>query len=267
MSDLLCPGDGPASRRAEHERERRRIIAQRHTSARRAYEQLRASIRSGQLDPESAMSEGDLVAELGASRNSVRRALQMLAEQGVVSRGVKVGTRSNAPIYDIPAGELQPLRVGRQAAAPSRIASRLLHCEVQPAADPQIPAELAGRPVVRLEQVARDRHSPLFVRVAHLALADPDALRGLEEAAIAEHVAALDAAGRGTGGQRSRLSVEVASGTAARLLRVADGTVALGRQLWVTDDSGTVREVSSTLFRADRVALSSWVGNLHRSRG
>lgn len=261
MSDLLCPSDGPVSRRAEHDRARRRLIAERHTSARRAYEQLRASLRSGQLDSESSLSEWDLVAELGASRNSVRRALQMLAEQGVVSRGVKVGTRSNAPIYDIPAGELQPLRVVPHAHPPHRVASRLLDCEVLATGDPGIPPELAGQPVVRLEQVARDRHSPLFVRVAHLVLDDPRALVGATSAAIAAAVARLDASnGSGADTQRSRLSVETAVGAAARLLRISDGTVVLGRQLWVSDHSGTVREVSSTLFRADRVALSSWTG-------
>jgi GntR family transcriptional regulator len=265
MSELLRPNESQISRRAEHERARRRLVADRHTSARRAYEQLRASIRSGRLDPESSLSEGNLVAELGASRNSVRRALQMLAEHGVVSRAVKVGTRSNAPIYDIPAGELLPLQVGPQVRASSRITSRLLHYEVLAAGDVGIPAEFTGRAVVRLEQVARDRHSPLFVRLAHLVVDDPCEFTDADPASVADRLAELDA-GTGATSQRSRLSVEFAAGTVARLLRVPDRTVVLGRQLWVSDVSGQVREVSSTLFRADRVALSSWVGNLHRDQ-
>jgi DNA-binding GntR family transcriptional regulator len=263
---------GELARRAEHDRNRRMHATGRHTSARRAYELVRAGLRSGEFSPAASLSELDLMRELGASRNSVRRALQMLADEGLLIRRTKVGTRPSAPIYsapipDVPApGLLPPDAAGRgpDLDPDAGILLRTLTADRADVADPDHPAELRGWTGVvhRLEQFGRDARSPLFIRVAHLALpADrPDLpAAALEPRARSGAAAAFRAVhGVALGEQRSLLAVETATGPAARLLEVPDGTVVLARQLRLRDAAGTVREVTSTLFRADRVSLSSW---------
>ncbi|MBM9469454.1 GntR family transcriptional regulator [Nakamurella leprariae] len=261
--------DGELARRAEHDRNRRLHATGRHTSARRAYEQLRAGLRTGELSGEGTLSELELMRELGASRNSVRRALQMLADEGLLIRRTKVGTRQSAPIYsapipDVPAASLLPPDAAPGPDADAGLRIRTLVADRADTTDPDFPADLQGwtGAVHRLEQFGRDARSPLFVRVAHLAL--PADRPGPPDEAL-HPVPHLDAAtafcavhGVPLGEQRSLLSVGLASGAAAELLGVPAGTVVLARQLRLRDAAGTVREVTSTLFRADRVSLSSW---------
>ena len=61
-------------------------------SPRRAYNLLRAAIREELLRPGEKLVEDELTSALATSRNAVREALRMLAEEGLVARSPKRGT-------------------------------------------------------------------------------------------------------------------------------------------------------------------------------
>src|SRR5438093_1605142 len=62
-----------------------------NNSLRRTYDLLRSSLHHS-LAPGASLVEEELVQTLSSSRNTVRAALQLLAQEGLVSRGPKVGT-------------------------------------------------------------------------------------------------------------------------------------------------------------------------------
>jgi DNA-binding GntR family transcriptional regulator len=71
-----------------------RAAASARNGSQHAYEQLRAAIIGGQLQPSERLVEADLIRLLAASRSSVRTALVRLAQEGLVehehNRGAKV---------------------------------------------------------------------------------------------------------------------------------------------------------------------------------
>ena len=71
------------------------------------YEQLRAAIVSGELQPNERLVEADLSARLGAGRSAVRTALTRLAQEGLIeqerNRGArvrKIGKEEAIQIYE-----------------------------------------------------------------------------------------------------------------------------------------------------------------------
>ncbi|MDF2442294.1 MAG: GntR family transcriptional regulator, partial [Subtercola sp.] len=66
--------------------------ASRQTSALRLYGLLRSAIRHGHIAQLEHLVEDRLIIDYKMSRNAVRRALSLLAEDGLVSRGPRHGT-------------------------------------------------------------------------------------------------------------------------------------------------------------------------------
>lgn len=64
----------------------------RQTSSRRVRDLVHASIRAGIYPEHETLAEDTLVSSLSASRSAVRRALQALAEQGLMIRKPRMGT-------------------------------------------------------------------------------------------------------------------------------------------------------------------------------
>lgn len=62
------------------------------TSSRRVYEILRSAIRTGYLPAGEQLVEHELAKAMSTSRNALRVALQLLAEEGVVERNPRSGT-------------------------------------------------------------------------------------------------------------------------------------------------------------------------------
>jgi GntR family transcriptional regulator len=79
---------------------RRRIPVQ--NSPRRAYDQIRSSIRSGTISQGDQLVEDDLTHNYATSRNSVREALQTLAQEGLVTRSRGRGTLVSGAITELP---------------------------------------------------------------------------------------------------------------------------------------------------------------------
>ena len=64
----------------------------RQKSTRIVHQLLRSSIKSGVLQTGDMLSEEHLITNLDSTRSSIRTALQMLADEGLVSRQRKMGT-------------------------------------------------------------------------------------------------------------------------------------------------------------------------------
>jgi len=218
----------------EHLRRQRGVRPTRSADTRQAYEQLRAGIRAGSVATGDRLGEPMLSESLGASRRSVRAALAILAQEGIVVRRPRVGTRIGRRIIEIPIGGAHP--------RPDRfepVATALLRDTVGPA-DQEVRDRFggAGRAVRIVEQLAHCAGEPLYLRTSW---------------ALPEGTPA---------GNPPRRSVAVVAAIGARdevawRLRLVPGRPVLFRELVITDDEGVVREISHTYFRGDRVALAS----------
>jgi GntR family transcriptional regulator len=94
---------------AENYRMRRAArAALQQTSPRRVHDLVRAGIRSGELRPGDRLEELALVRELATSRNAVREALQMLADEGLVTRAPREGTTVVGSVLELPLDDLIP---------------------------------------------------------------------------------------------------------------------------------------------------------------
>jgi GntR family transcriptional regulator len=71
-------------------------------SPRRAYDQIRSSIRSGTINRGDQLVEDALTHNYATSRNSVREALQTLAQEGLVTRSRGRGTLVSGAIMELP---------------------------------------------------------------------------------------------------------------------------------------------------------------------
>ncbi|WP_197375283.1 GntR family transcriptional regulator [Mycolicibacterium baixiangningiae] len=75
------------------------------TSSRRAYEILRSAIRTGYFPAGQQLVEHELAKALSTSRNALRVALQLLAEEGVVERNPRSGTIITSAMVQITLNE------------------------------------------------------------------------------------------------------------------------------------------------------------------
>lgn len=238
-----------------------------HSSPRRAYEQLRASIRAGTLDPQQRLVDDGLADVLGASRNSVRRALQMLAEDGLITRERGTGTTLCRPILEVPAGEMLPRNAARSAEGAERgglvVFVEELRNEVV-----ACPAELRDRLGVEArtlfvyEQLVLLSGEPAYVRIGYIPRArDSDDLGARIEAldrdlqSFEENFAGIF--GVPFGGSRTTVEALSCSRRIAHLLQIEEGSPVLLRELTLLDALGQIREVSYTHFRGDRIALAA----------
>ncbi len=142
-----------------------------NNSVRRTYDLLRPQLPA--LGPDALLSERDLVNTFSASRGTVRHVLQLLAEEGVVTRGPKVGTTVHASTV-IPVSELTPLD---QWGSRGPVTGRLLESKVIPAFPAvrhrlQLPEESS---VAMIEWLLIDDNTPLALFVSYLALSPEQA--------------------------------------------------------------------------------------------
>lgn len=249
--------------RQEHARQLRERRPARQASPRRAYEQLRSSIRVGSVGPDELLAELRLGEQLGVSRNSVRAALQLLAEEGLVVRRTKTGTRtSQRSIVEIPVGEVLPRDFDDRARYPEITVHHLGYEVVRSPEAVRVPLSMPDRPTLVIEQLSVWHGEPLYIRTGYIPLHEPP-----ED--LLARVSSLDADlrsfaesfrylfGRAPGRRRAAVEAVPATSDTAGLLELPVGRPILLRQLVMHDDEGAVREVSFTHFRGDRVALAS----------
>lgn len=220
----------------------------RHTSTRRVRDILRASIGNGLTFTHDSLTEEFLMRELGASRNSVREALQILADEGIVDRRRKVGTSVSGSIATIPvtdmvtsrmAGELGIRWIEQRIEPASRYVRDQLRIEDAEVKMIEYIFVLLGQPVgVRSIYFHRD----------HEIVETPIAMR-LEDA--------FDYAfGSPLGRVDTTIEAETCDAKTARLLKVSEGSAILVSRQVMYDDEGVPRELAFTHFRGDRIRLS-----------
>lgn len=226
--------------------------AARPNQTRRAYELVRSLIRSGFLLQDEQLVEERLIKTFGISRASVREALQQLANEGLVSRQRRSGTRVGSHYYQVPVDDILPW-----STPPGFMVRRTDNREVP--STPAIRAALAtDAPRVGLvehlfEHVTPEETVAIGVRIAYYRseYQQPafwascpslsDAFRVVFGAELADVETVVDAV--------------ACDADTARTLGVREGSPVLLREQRLRDSNGVVQEYSFSHYRADRVSF------------
>jgi len=223
-----------------------------NNSLRRTYDLLRSSLHPS-LEPGASLVEEELVRTLSSSRNTVRAALQLLAQEGLVSRGPKVGTMAQGSIL-LPFNDL--LDVSDKVAY--RMNTEVLEMSVMPA--PSILLKWlhlpTGASVLLLEMLVLQDGEKVGLSVSYVGLTSdqqeelvgqpPDAIRFLEDIL---HVRIGEA--------ETTVSTLAADAQTAALLDIAEGTPMLWLEDFLRDEEGAPLAVTQLRYRGDRVAFSA----------
>jgi GntR family transcriptional regulator len=229
---------------------------------RRVYELLRSSISNGTLTMDELLVEAHLMKALGASRNSVRKALRLLADDGLVSRKTRNGTSLTRDIIAVRAGEVGP-RAWPGTPDQGRLDVQTLDCGRVPT-----PGVLRDRfdtkieTVMLLEQIAFTDGQPLYVRVSYIAdELDVEELNRRIDLLHVDYPPLAVAFERfystPFGGTHAVVEALRCEERTAELLRIATGAPVLFQDLTTFDSDGRIREISFCHFRGDRIALST----------
>lgn len=200
-------------------------------------------------------AESDLCAQIGASRHTVREALRILEEAGLIAR--RQGSGSEV-VADLPAARyrqtLDTIEDLMQHGAESRL--QLLSAREEPA--DSVRAELLGCapralcPVLRCLRIARDQTAQPF---ALLQVWFPPQ-RGAQRTRLLDPAQALAALLRQLDARRidrieQTLSATQLDASTARLLGVARGAAALRAERSYYDHDGALMLHANSLHRAD----------------
>ena len=230
------------------------------TSPRRVYELIRSGIRRGTMPHDEVLSEQHLIETLGATRNAVRKALQMLADDGVVLRARRAGTSIAHDIVAVRDGEVGP-RAWAGMPDAGRLTVETRECRRITA--PAVIQEFIGsdvESVILLEQIGRMNAKPLYLRVGYcITDFEVDEFIQRVESNHGEYppiaVAHHRIFGTTYGGSSSVVEAISCQERAAELLEMQVGSPVLLRELITRDTAGRPSELSFTHFRADRVAI------------
>lgn len=214
-------------------------------SPRRVHSLLRSGIYSGTIEPDEKLSEEELVREFGASRNSVREALAMLADEGLVTRTTRVGTVVVGHITSLtvdgmgaPADDTDDTSRHRQLDSAVVPSTRTLRAALATDSDTVQMTEFLiyrdGRPFTLYTSYQRvgaspipfDRYGPGWTIAAAF------------EASYGAPLAHID----------THLSAVACEARTSRKLRVAEGTPTLLRARLLADAGGEHREYSFAYF-------------------
>lgn len=230
------------------------------TSPRRVYELIRAGIRRGTMPHDQTLSEQHLIESLGATRNAVRKALQMLADDGVLVRARRAGTSVVHDIVTVHEGEVGPRA---WAGTPDEGRLTVDTLEISRITAPAVLQRLLGadtESVLLLEQLGRMGGLPLYLRVGYcMTDATPEEFAERIESNHTEFppigVVHERLFGRPYGGSDYVVEAISCQERAAEMLDMQVGAPVLLRELITRNSEGGPSELSYTHFRADRVAI------------
>jgi GntR family transcriptional regulator len=227
---------------------RRRSPDRLNNSTRRTYDLLRSTlVMTGRG---MRLVEHELTDALSASRNTVRSVLQQLAQEGLVTREPKNGTRATGSLL-LPIDELTPFTTRaiehRSLGCPPMVRDRL-----------RLPV---GWTVLMIESLVLEKQLPLGLAVGYIALDEsqsgdfdidePDVILILERQL-----------GIRIGGSQTTVGALAADEQTAELIGVAVGAPLVWLEDVIEDENGQPRALAQMRLRGDRVAFSA---HAHRS--
>lgn len=216
---------------------------------------LRALVRIA--GPGTVMREEELTASIGATRSAIRDALQMLANEGLVTRQRKSGTVVVGTVEEIPGDEIiadatmcaddrfTVDQLGTRMIRANDQLARLLGAGNSELCVSESLVRIDGRPsCVRTSYVAQQFSERMITSVAPLRQSF-------------EHVFGVP-----LGEVESTIEAITLDHRIAALLGLTAGAPGLMRELVLRDRSGSVRELSFTVYRGDAFAIrTSGVSN------
>lgn len=235
--------------RSQHPRSAGGTAGLRQTSARRVKDLLRSEVRSGLAGRDAQFVEDYLVSALAASRTAVREALQMLAQEGLVSRERRNGTTVTRGVAQFPLDDI--LESGGERVGVERLDQRSV---------PSTPL-LRGKLQTTDEELGVVEHlfstpdGPIGVRVAYykLAYSQPESwaecpdLRWAFASVFGSPLGRID----------SVIEAGASEPKTSRLLGIPEGSPVLVREQLLVDADGVPQEFTFAHYRADRVSFSS----------
>lgn len=249
----------------------RRIREILQTSPRRAHVLLRASIRRGVLSANEPVEEHSLIMSMMMSRNSIRSALQMLGNEGLILRRQRLGTSVVGSISELPLLEFLPISGWSTSSTPPEsladgplILEHLEQTEVLADRHVQGRLQLATDRVIMQEDLVIRGGEPIAILVGYYPVGEStDGPDGKDYDARIDHL-------RSTAVSRIEATVEAINcdERTARVLGVAVGAAILVRETLVYDADGVPKMLAYGHYRGDRVALHAEdhaVPAMHRS--
>jgi GntR family transcriptional regulator len=239
------------SNRSRYQR-RRDVPLRGNDSVRRTYDLLRSSLPN--LAPDTMLVEDDLVRRLSASRSTIRVVLQLLASEGLVRRGPKIGTTVRDSTV-LPLDEIKPISdCGRRGAMHGHV----LESFVIPT--PAVVGQRLGlpehAPLAVLETLILDDVTPIALSTSYVGWPresegdareqEPDIISFLEEQ--------LEVC---VSGSDTTVSALAADSQTAALLDVHEGEPILFLEDLLYDIDGHPRAISKIRYRGDRITLSA----------
>lgn len=221
------------------------------SSPHRAHTLIRSEIRTGFLRGNASFAEGDLVASLTTSRNSIRQALRMLAAEGLVDRRPNHGTTVIASICDVAYDELVPSQAFDGIGVEVR---QIDHREIGATPYTRQRLQLEGDRVDVAESVISFGQEPRSLHVSYVSAANGQVTRVLDVVPIPQAFERVF--GVPLGNVEASIGAIAAGASTSRLLGVAEGSPILLEEVLLSDVDGVPRDLSYTHHRGDRVALS-----------
>jgi GntR family transcriptional regulator len=218
------------------------------------YELLSCALNDGTISPGSALpSEPELALRHGLSRDTVRRALARLEQEGRIDRRRGSGTFA----LRIPAPARQCLNLHAfhrdMPALDSEISASILRFETDavPAAIEKLEPQIGARALV-IQRVHRHRGAPYQLTTAYI----PESIgRLIVRKSLLGHASLptiLDQIGPRTETTDLRMNAIAADAVAARSLGVSIGTPLLRIRAVMSDSRGRLRAIHESLSRPDR---------------
>lgn len=235
------------------------------TSPRRAHDLIRAAIRLGLTGGRPFQTEHELVRSMAISRNALRGAMKLLAEEGLITRRAGQGTRAAASIVPIPLDESVPA---------GDVEVHQLETRSVPAT-PVMRHRLAIEDewVLMNEQLVTSGGEPLMLRVAYspLSRSTDDLVHHIETHPTYSGARLAEIFPRLFGVQLGRVENTIEAvpceERSAAVLGVPVGSPILLRELLLRGADGIAYSLTYCHHRGDRIALSDAVGPGHAGRG
>ncbi|QDP99041.1 GntR family transcriptional regulator [Microlunatus elymi] len=240
-----------------------------HPRADRAHDladRLRGQILAGKLAVGARLDEAVLVRDFEASRNTVREALQLLSQQGLIDRKRGAGTTVASAKYGHGLDRLAGL--AETLAGYGTVRNRVLVAESIARLPDQVAAQLEIDPTaggVRLERLRFINDEPLSYDVSYLTYEVGEPLLAADLAG--SDVFALIEQTTGTRLGRAEITVHaaVAEPHVAELLDLPDGAAIFTIERLTRLDDGMAVDSEVLQIRADRFALQAVVHRDHRA--